>query len=138
MKQTISIVAVASCLALPLQAQDLPEGTWSGTRVRVGGGGGNQQPQRISLEVKRAADPHAAWRPDNRQVLNVTFVGPQQGRVQATDVRFDQRSLSFSYRQEIDFACRLDRQGDGAYQGDCLSEAGGRFRVTLNPPKPGA
>lgn len=118
-----------------LQGQELEEGTWSGTRVRISPRGNNPQNQRISLEVARIPDPHSAWRPGIGRVLTATLVVPQ-GRFQVSDLRLQNELLSFSYRQETEVTCRLERQPDGTYQGDCLVDGDSRrFRVTLSPPK---
>jgi hypothetical protein len=117
-----------------VQAQVLQEGTWSGTRVRVGRAG-NPQTQRVSIEVKKAPDPHAGWRSEKRELWNVTLVAPN-GRAPLSDVRLEGDSLSFAYRQEIEFTCQLKRQADGAFEGQCASpDDGRRLRMTLNPPK---
>ncbi len=129
-------VVLMWCLASTLQGQELQEGTWSGTRARLGAqGGGNVRPQRISIEIAKAPDPHSAWRPEKRQVLTVTLIA-QQERFQVSDFRIEPESLSFSYREETQVTCRLERQTDGAYHGNCFGDGGGgRFRVTLSPPK---
>lgn len=119
-----------------VQGQGLQEGTWSGTRARVGGQGGGNQTQRVSIEIKKSPDPHSAWRPEQRDVWSLTVVTPD-GRAQLSDVHLDDESFSFSYRQEVPVTCRLSRQADGAFQGMCVGAGdGGRgYRVTLNPPK---
>jgi hypothetical protein len=134
-----AIVASTSLLLLlglspALQGQEPQEGTWTGTRVRLGGRN-NPNPQRISMEIAKTADPHSAWRPEKRQLLNATFIAGQ-GKYQVSDLRVAKEGLSFSYREEIVVTCRLEGQPDGAYQGECVGDGDGRrFRVTLNPPK---
>ncbi|MGH9383110.1 MAG: hypothetical protein ACRD2N_02290 [Vicinamibacterales bacterium] len=136
MRRILRVVLMACVCPVLLQGQGVQEGTWSGTRVRVPGRqGGNQQPQRVSIEIKKAPDPHSAWRPEKRDVWNSTFITPQ-GRAQLSDLLVGNESLSFSYRQEVQVTCRLDRQPDGAYQGMCVGAGDGSgYRVTLNPPK---
>jgi hypothetical protein len=136
MKRTLCFVAIACCLPILTRAQGLQEGTWTGTRVRVGGQGMNPQPQRISVEIKKAPDPHGAWRLEKHDVWNITLV-TNQGRVQLSDFQIEGETLMFSYRDEVLFTCRLDRQPDGAFQGLCPGIAGGGrgWRLTLNPPK---
>lgn len=136
MRYSILLIAVACVFVSTLESQELSEGTWSGTVVRIGQGQGNPQPQRVSLEVKKSPDPHATWRPGKGDVWNVTFVF-QQGRSQATNLRLENGSLSFSHKRgDIQMNCRLDRQPDGAYQGQCVGDGDARrFRITLTPPK---
>ena len=136
MKRTMRVILIVCACPALLQGQGVQEGTWSGTRVRVArAGGGNQQPQRVSIEIKKAPDPHSAWRPEKRDVLNITFI-VGQGRSQIGEFRLETESLSFSYRYEVQVTCRLDRQLDGAYQGMCVGEGDARgYRLTLNPPK---
>lgn len=135
MKRSTFILALAWFLAAALQGQEFQEGTWSGTSVRVGGRNNNPQAQRVSLEVKKIPDPHWRWRPGKGEVLNVTFIMPQ-GRAQVSDLRVEKGSLSFWYRQEVLVTCRLDRQADDVYQGECVGDGDARrFRVTLTPPK---
>ena len=138
----VAIVVSTSALLVwslaTLGAQEIQEGTWTGTRIRIGGRSMNPNMQRVSLEIKKAADPHVAWRPEKGQLLNITVVQQQQ-RLQASDFRLDRESLSFSYKLETTVVCQLARQPDGAYQGDCLADGDGlRFRWTLNPPKAGS
>lgn len=132
---TFALVCVAS---IALSAQDLQEGTWSGSMVRIGGNNPRPQGQKISIEVKTVADPHAAWRPGGGDVWTVTFVGgQQQGRSQVMDLRFENQSMAFSYlRQGLTTHCRLNQQADGNYEGECAGEDDpARFRMTLLPPK---
>lgn len=120
-------------------AQELQVGTWSGTILRLRAAGNqNPQPQRVSLEVKTVPDPHSSWRPGRGELLDIVFVAPgNQGRNPVADFSVDKASLSFSYRREDTVTkCRLDRQPDGSYEGQCVGEEDGRrFRITLNPPK---
>ena len=133
---TFTLVCVAS---IALHSQDLQEGTWSGSMVRVGGNNPRPQVQKISIEVKKVSDPHWAWRPGGGDVWTVMFVGgPNQGvRAQVTDLHVDNQSIAFSYkRQDLRTICRLNRQPDGNYEGECTGEDDPvRFRMTLLPPK---
>lgn len=138
-RSTLVIATLCICLAAAgVAAQDLQIGTWTGTILRLRASGNqNPQPQRVSLEVKTVPDPHSSWRPGRGELLDIVFVGPgNQGRNPVADFS-DKASLSFSYRREDTVTkCRLDRQPDGSYEGQCVGEEDGRrFRITLNPPK---
>ena len=69
--------------------------------------------------------------------MNFTFAtqGPN-GRFALNDVRLDGRSLSYWFQQgDAKVSCRLEFQAEGAYEGDCIAEAGGlNRRITLTPP----
>lgn len=135
MKRSTFIIALAWCFSATLQGQALEEGTWTGTRARANRNNPNPQQQRVSIEIKKAPDPHSAWRPEKREVFNVVYITPQ-GRFQASDVQVGTESLSFTYQQDIQWNCRADRQADGNYQGDCVGDGEARrFRLTLTPPK---
>ena len=137
MRRSTFAIALVWVLSSALQAQELQEGTWTGTLVRAPrAGGNNPQPQRVSLEVKKIPDPLWRWRPGRGEVLEVVFVVPQR-RAPVTDLVIGKASLSFSHqREDIQVNCRLDLQPDGAYEGDCVGDGDARtFRLTLTPPK---
>jgi hypothetical protein len=119
--------------------QEFQEGTWGGTLNRLIAGNPRPQRQKFALEFKKAPDPHWAWRPGSSDAWSVTVIG-QQGRSQATDVRFDGETLAFKYRrQDFLMSCGLTRQPDGTFEGDCLSDGEqGVFRVSLTPAKAAA
>lgn len=128
------VIALAWFFSAALQGQELQEGTWSGTQLRLGARNPGQ-PRNVSIEVKKIPDPHLRWRPGKGEVWNVTHITPQ-GRFSVSDLHLEKESLSFSYRQESLVTCRLDRKPDGAYEGECIAEGDARkTRLTLTPPK---
>ena len=137
MRRSTFAIALVWALSAILQAQELQEGTWTGTLLRAPRqGGNNPQPQRVSLEVKKIPDPLWRWRPGRGEVLEVVLVVPQL-RAPVTDLEIGKTSLSFSYqRDDIQINCRLNHQPDGAYEGECVGEGDPRkFRLSLTPPK---
>ena len=126
-------VALALFFSAALYAQQLEEGTWSGTRIAMRAN--NPRPMRVSLEIKKTPDPHWRWRPAQGNVWNVTFVTPQR-RFQVGDLQLDSRTFSFSYRDEELVSCQLSRQADGTYEGECITEGSpDKTRITLAPSK---
>lgn len=129
-------IALVWSFSSALQGQELQEGTWSGTWVRMDRNN-NPQGQGVSLEVKKVTDPHWRWRPGGGELLSVTFVVPQ-GRSQVSGLRLESGTLSYSFRRPVDdqtTECRLALRTDGTYEGDCVGPQ--RFHVTLTPPETG-
>jgi hypothetical protein len=131
-----SAVIIALCVfPVALPAQQLQEGTWSGSLLRTGGGNQQRQPQKVSLEFKKIPDPHWAWRPGGGEVWSVTLVAPQ-GRSALENLTMSLQTMSFSYmRGDIRMICGLRQQADDTYQGDCIGDGDNQvLRLTLNPP----
>ncbi len=135
----IVLVTVLSLLsAAGASAQDLKEGTWTGTQQRTDGN--NRQVQKVTVEFKKVPDPHWAWRPATAEVWSVTFNGPPVGRAQVGDFRLDAGTMTFSFmRQDLLYECKLQQQPSDAFTGRCASDGSNQaFRITLNPPAPAA
>lgn len=130
----VLVVALACLASATIAGQGFQEGTWGGTLSRVTDGNPRPQRQKFALEFKKGPDPHWAWRPGSTETWSVTVIS-QQGRSQATDVRLDSDTLSFSYRrQDFLMTCALTRQPDGTFEGDCSSDSEqGAFRASLTP-----
>lgn len=129
-----ALIALALSWSLPsiLHAQELPEGTWSGSQTNPDNG----NTQAISLEVKKIADPHWRWRASTEELLSATLTGGQL-QVLVTDIQLDAEKLSYSYtaRQGGLVNCNLTRQQGSSYAGECVrQDGGGRRLVTLTPP----
>ena len=133
MRPTFAVV-LAWFLSAALFGQELEESTWSGTGVTIRAN--KPRPLRVSLEIKKAPDPHWVWRPARGHVWNITFVMPQQ-RLQVGDFQLDNQMMSFSFlREEEQTACQLSRQADGTYEGECITEGSpDKMRMTLAPAK---
>ena len=133
-KVVFVLIALALSWSLPsiLHAQELREGTWSGSQSNPNNG----NTQAVSLEVKKIADPHWRWRASTEELLSATLIG-RQGQFLVSEIRLDAEKLSYSYtlRQGGRVNCNLTRQQDSSYAGDCVpQDGGGRRLVTLTPP----
>ncbi len=129
-----ALIALALSWSLPsiLHAQELREGTWSGSQSNPNNG----NTQAISLEVKKIADPHWRWRASTEELLSATLTGGQL-QVLVTDIQLDAEKLSYSYtaRQGGRVNCDLTLQQGSSYAGECVrQDGGGRRLVTLTPP----
>jgi hypothetical protein len=131
------VMALALVASTVAAAQPLQEGTWGGTLSRFNANNPRPQRQKFALEIKKGADPHWAWRPGSGETWMATVIH-QQGRSQAMDLRLDADALSFAYRREDSLmTCRLTRQTDGTFEGDCVGDANASlFRLSLTAPKP--
>lgn len=139
MTRLVILVAVFGLLsAAGASAQEMKEGTWTGTHQRTDGN--NRPVQKITVDVKKVSDPHWAWRPTAVDVWSVTFSGPPVGRAQVGDFRVDAGTMTFSYmRQDLVYDCKLQQQPSDAFTGRCASDGSNQaFRITLNPPVPTA
>jgi hypothetical protein len=132
------LIALAWVSAVGVHAQELTEGAWSGTLTRVVANNPRPQRQKLALEIKKAPDPHWAWRPGGGDTWNITVISQQGGRSQATGFELKADSLSFAYRLQDDIVtCRLTRQPDATFEGDCVDASSTR-RLILTPTKPPA
>ena len=135
MNQLVMLVAMCGLLsAAGASAQEMKEGTWTGTHQRTDGN--NRPVQKVTVEVKKVPDPHWAWRPTATEVWSVTFNGPPVGRAQVGNFRFEAGTMTFYYmRQDLLYECKLQQQPSDAFIGGCASDATNQaFRITLNPP----
>ena len=124
-------LALSWSLLSILHAQELPEGTWSGSQTNPNNG----NTQTFSLEVKKIADPHWRWRASTEELLSATLTGGQL-QVLVTDIQLDGEKLSYSYtaRQGGRVNCNLTRQQGSSYAGECVRQDRARRLVTLTPP----
>ena len=130
-------VTLAWLLPAALPAEQLKQGTWSGTWVRSRGGG-NRRVRSISIEVKNTPDPHWRWPTGRGELLSATLAGiGGQQRFALSDIRLEKGVLSYSFqREDSRVNCHLNLGEDGAYKGDCTRGDGRRNHVTLTPPEP--
>ena len=139
MKRVVMLVAMFTLLcAAGASAQEMKEGSWTGTQQRTDGN--NRPVQKVSIEFKKVPDPHWAWRPAPVDVWSVTFNGPPVGRAQVGEFRLEAGTMTFFYmRQDFLYECKLQQQPSDAFTGLCDSDGGtGPYRITLNPPVPTA
>lgn len=139
MKRSVMLVAMFGLLsAVAASAQDLTEGTWTGTHQRTDGN--NRQVQKVTVEFKKVPDPHWAWRPSAVEVWSVTFNGPPVGRAPVGDFRLEAGTMTFYYlRQDLRYECKLQQQPSDAFAGRCVTDGSNQaFRINLNPPAPAA
>ena len=140
MKRLVMLVAMFGLVsAAGASAQEMKEGTWTGTHQRTDNPN-IRQVQKVSVEFKKVPDPHRAWRPAAVDVWSVTFIGPPVGRAPVGDFRIEAGTMTFSYiRQDLLYECRLQQQPSDAFTGRCASDGSNQaFRITLNPPPPAA
>ena len=140
MNRLAIVVAIFSLQAAAgTSAQEITEGTWTGTQQRTDNPN-QRQVQKVSIEFKKVPDPHWAWRPTAADVWSVTFIGPPVGRAQVAGFRIEAGTMTFSYnRQDLLYECTLQQQPNDAFVGRCAPDGGNQtFRITLNPPAPAA
>lgn len=136
MKRFVVVLVTALSLlsSAGASAQEMQEGTWTGSHQRTDGN--NRQIQKVTVEVKKVPDPHWAWRPTAAEVWSVTFNGPPVGRAQVGNFRLEAGTMTFYYmRQDLQYECTLQQQPSDAFTGRCASDGTGQvFRITLSPP----
>ena len=126
----LTTLAPAGWFSSTLRAEELEEGTWSGS-LRLG-----NQSLPANLEVKRVQDPHWRWRPGGEKVLSVT-----QGGQPVSDILLESGKLTYSAGLPPLIGgrinCSLELQEDGTYAGTCVlegEEVGQAAQITLTPP----
>ena len=130
------VLALTLLSTVTIHGQELQEGTWGGTLSRTTQNNPRPLRQKFALEFKKTPDPHWAWRPGGGEQWTITVIS-QQGRAQAMGFRLEGEALSFAYRREDSIMnCRLTRQADGSFEGDCIGDADATMlRATLTPVK---
>jgi len=127
------ILGVMGPFASIFQAQELLEGTWTGTAKPP-----NNSAQKITFELKRNSDPLDRWRLGAGVFLTGT-VTVGQNTSPLSDVRLDGENLSYVLTQPngVQQQCSLTRQKDGSFVGKCARTGGNRavLDVTMIPPK---
>lgn len=126
MSRPLAAVAVTTLLALapsvPLQAQELTSGTWTGTMSPPGG-----EAIPVTFEVSGAG-----------AALSVVMSAPMiEGTMAFNDVRLEGPALTFWWEPGIRVDCRLMRTQAGGYEGSCSDGSGrGEGGMTMVPPEP--
>jgi hypothetical protein len=119
--------------ASTLDAQELQEGKWSGTRVNLI----NKDVQNFTFEVKRMPDPLARWRIGPGLLIATFTIG--QNKFPLKELRQDGESLSYVITQPngVVYRFSLTRQKDGSFAGEGTRILGNVlvFKVTMIPPE---
>lgn len=112
--------ALLAVLAYPsvARAQDLVDGTWSGTMTQPNARGP------LSLEYEITHDDDG---------LAIVMVSPM-GRMRFSGIEFSDGVLRFTWHPGPLVECQLEPQGDGGYSGDCVDQGGARGQLRMVPP----
>lgn len=103
--------------AVPLTAQDLKVGTWTGTMV---------PPEGLSAPVAfEVVD-------DSGLAITMTVEGTAPRPLETIALNGD--LLTFSFSMGTDVRCELERQADGSFTGPCSSGAMRKGTLTMEPP----
>jgi hypothetical protein len=117
-----TVALVATALAAPASAQELPAGTWTGTMAPPGAATGIP----VTFEVGGASSaPSIVMRSER-----------VEGDMPFRDVRLDGSELTFWWDPGVRVNCTLERTAAGGFDGTCAGEAGpdGAGRITMVPP----
>ena len=101
-----------------LAAQSLATGSWTGSAT---GPGGN--PMALTFEVSTAGDSIA-----------ILIKTPDRGDYPVTNVKLAGEALTFTFQPGPTVNCKLIRQTDGSYLGECADEADMRATMEMKPP----
>jgi len=112
---------LAAALAEPASAQELAQGTWTGTMTPPGG-----QPLSVVYEVGRL---------DGALVVAMRSILVQEV-IRFQDVRLEGDRLTFWWEPGVRVDCTLQRTEAGAYEGTCAGSGGptGTASMTMVPP----
>ncbi|HUP89630.1 MAG TPA: hypothetical protein VM100_09775 [Longimicrobiales bacterium] len=121
----IPILAVLAT-AMPAPAQTtapaqvkLPVGQWTGTVTPPDG-----QTVSVTYDVTSKND-----------TTKLTINAGQHGSFEATGIKFDGTTISFSFSPGPQVNCTLKKQEDGSFSGQCLDDGGTGAAMVMAPPK---
>ena len=124
-KLLLVLVAALPLLATlgpaPASAQTLEAGTWTGRVTEPDGDG---------LDVTFAV----AIKGDT---ISIAVTAGQHGTFPFSDVKLNDRTLTFNWSPGVRVDCTLTRRDDGAYEGPCKDAQGSEGRILMVPPKKG-
>jgi hypothetical protein len=103
----------------PAQAQ-LEPGKWTGTVLAPG----EQQPMDVTYDVTMKGD-----------TLGITVHAGEHGSFSFSEIKLNDRTLTFWFAPGPRVDCTLTRREDGAYEGACRDSDGGDARMMMVPPK---
>ena len=111
---------LVAVLAYPsvTRAQDMVEGTWSGTMTQPDA----SRPLPLKYQVSRVDDD-----------LVIVMLSPM-GRMPFSDIEFSDGVLRFTWQSGPLIQCQLEPQDDGGYSGDCVAEDGAKGQLRMVPP----
>jgi hypothetical protein len=99
-------------------AQDLVDGTWSGTMTPPNAGG------EVALEYE-------VTHPEGK--LAIVMASPM-GWMPFSNIEFSDGMLRFTWQPGPVVECQLEPQVSGGYYGDCIDETGGTGQLRMVPP----
>lgn len=94
-------------------------GTWAGNMTDPKG-----RTSVVSYKVKIIGDS-----------LSITLISQALGSYPLDNIRIDKQKLSFIWIPDMVVNCSLDSVSTGGYEGTCLDSNGGKWRLTMIPPK---
>ena len=115
------VVAFSVLVSVPVEAQGIAHGTWSGAMTPPGG-----QPVPVTLLVGEVAG-----------ALTIVMSNPELGPMEFSDEVLDGDELSFWWNPGTRVDCTLMRQDDGSFEGPCADErgsSGGQGALRMSPP----
>ena len=112
-----SVGVLLSCYST-LSAQSLTTGSWTGSAT---GPGGN--PLALTFEVSTAGDSIA-----------ILIKTPDRGDYPVTNAKLAGETLTFTFQPGPTVDCKLIRQADGSYLGECAGEDAMRATMVMKPP----
>ncbi len=98
-------------------AQDLADGTWTGSMMPPGG--------------DEAAVEYTVSHEDGQ--LAISLASPM-GEFPFSDIGFEDGALTFAWTPGPTIECALEPQEDGSFYGDCEDEDGGIGQLRMIPP----
>jgi hypothetical protein len=118
-------LAIALSAALPLivfapaQAQKLEPGKWTGTVSPPG-----EPATEVTYDVTMKGD-----------TINMTINAGEHGSFAASEMKLNDKTLTFWFAPGPRVECTLTRREDGAFAGSCLDPDGGNASMVMIPPK---
>jgi hypothetical protein len=122
MKKLAMVVAAALPLLAvlsPASAQKLEVGKWTGTVTEPGG-----EAHPVTYDVALKGD-----------TLAVTVNAGEHGSFAFSEVKLNDKTLTFWFTPGPRVDCALNRRDDGAYEGTCKDAGGEEARMVMLPPK---
>jgi hypothetical protein len=103
----------------PTQAQKLEPGKWTGTVSPPG-----EQATEVTYDVTMNGDS-----------ISITVNAAEHGSFSFSDVKLNDKTLTFWFAPGPRVECTLTRREDGAFAGQCVDSDGGNASMVMIPPK---
>lgn len=100
-------------------AQAIKPGKWTGSSVSPDG---NVQPLTYDVTVAGAS-------------IAIVIHAGEHGDFTASEVRYDDQTITFTFTPRVEFHCALALNSEGAYAGECKGADGKAGQMTMIPPK---